>query len=526
MAVKLRKLSTRELAQTPGLAADHQADIAVARQEMRANGTPDLIDALAQPTDYSERIIPPEAGGVLGEVRRLQIDLIDSSPFNPRTTFEAEALAELGVSLQVDGLLQPIVVRPGLPEDGTEGRWTIVAGERRWRAAKLIGWTHITAMVRADVDDAAHVRIALLENLARTDLDPLEEARGYQMLQDLGMTQVAIADAIHRSQSAVAKSLQLLRAPAAVQAQLASGAIAPSHVLALMRFEAFPSVMVRVAQVAAEKRTPTKDLEKKGLGWEFTSALTTDKLARELGRAEFDTKVCAECPFGARHGGDYSFLCLKPEHFDELQKAARAVKKAAVKEAMETAAVDGKPVLRLNQLKFGQFVRIDWEGGAPEGCTKKCECRKAALDGSHSVQVCLKPQRFRDLKETQRKSKERGRALRAAGARTRLTATVDRVVVLTARDLAVLVFAVVEDSPALKSALRRHAPQLLPTKSGRLDLHPGQLAKLHVETLLRIGIEAALGDEIAVLDRYDSKLELTNWYLGAEPKEPPQDGQA
>jgi ParB family transcriptional regulator, chromosome partitioning protein len=164
----------------------------------------------------------------------LPLASIDSSPLNPRTRFNDEDLQRLANSLQADGLLQPIVVTPA------GDRYRIVAGERRWRAAQRLSWTEIPAIVRTDVDDRTLIRLALLENLARTDLDPLEEADGYRQLQDLGMTQAAIAAAVHRSQPAIANTIRLLKLPKAVQDLVQAGKLTPSHGVALLRYESVP----------------------------------------------------------------------------------------------------------------------------------------------------------------------------------------------------------------------------------------------------------------------------------------------
>lgn len=175
----------------------------------------------------------PELGTL---AMRLPLASIDSSPLNPRKHFDDEDLQQLADSLAADGLLQPIVIAPA------GDRYVIVAGERRWRAAQRLGWIEIAAVIRSDLDEAGRIRLALLENLARTDLDPLEEAVGYRQLQELGMTQTAIAAAVHRSQPAIANAIRLLRLPQKVLEWIQAGQLSPSHGVALLRYETVPQI--------------------------------------------------------------------------------------------------------------------------------------------------------------------------------------------------------------------------------------------------------------------------------------------
>lgn len=449
---------------------------------------------------------------LLGEPFQLPVDEIDNSPLNPRTQFDEAALEELAASMSTDGLLQPIVVR------SVGDRYVIVAGERRWRAAKRLDWDTIAAIVRDDIDDAAHVRLALLENLARSDLKPLEEARGYQQLADLGMTQEQIAEAVHRSRPAVANSLRLLKAPEAVRQQLDRGTISPSHVLALLRYEAFPKVLVKIAEVAAEKRTPTKELEK-GLGYEATTALTESKLAVSLYRAEFDRAVCETCPFGAHvKGGPYDSYCLKPEHFHQLQKEVRDKRKVETKAALEGAkdAAGGTPVLKLSSLRYGQYERLDWDVAAPKGCSKQCECRRAALDGTRTVAVCVKPARLRELRDAERKAEETARKERQKQLAEACGAALEKVEEVRSRELALVAAGALEqiqrDSKQLLAILAKHAPEL---KAKDLTLE--NLAKLQPLQLVKLATEALLAEDLREL-QWGRAPGYATWYADPQPK--------
>ena len=159
----------------------------------------------------------------------LDLDAISPNPRQPRTVFDEEALAELAHSLREVGLLQPVVVRPLGGE-----RYELIMGERRWRAAREAGYTTIPAIVR-DTDDTAMLRDALLENLHRSQLNPLEEAAAYdQMLQDFGCTHDELAQRIGRSRPQISNTLRLLKLPPAVQRRLAAGVLSAGHARALL----------------------------------------------------------------------------------------------------------------------------------------------------------------------------------------------------------------------------------------------------------------------------------------------------
>ena len=164
--------------------------------------------------------------------RRSRSSHISPNPRQPRQVFEEESLAELVFSLREVGLLQPIVVRPVGDE-----RYELVAGERRWRAAQQAGFTTIPAIVR-ETDDDVLLRDALLENLHRAQLNPLEEAAAYgQLLSDFGCTQDELAHRIGRSRPQVTNTLRLLRLPAGVQRRVAAGVLSAGHARALLALD-------------------------------------------------------------------------------------------------------------------------------------------------------------------------------------------------------------------------------------------------------------------------------------------------
>ena len=163
------------------------------------------------------------------ELRRIRLADITPNRFQPRRTFTEEELAELEASIRASGLLQPITVR-----SRSGGGWELVAGERRLRAAGRLGWTEIPALVR-EFDDRAMLTLALVENLQRSDLNPLEEADGYQRLIDeFGLTQQQVADAVGKDRTTITNLLRVLTLPAAIRAMVERGHITAGHARALL----------------------------------------------------------------------------------------------------------------------------------------------------------------------------------------------------------------------------------------------------------------------------------------------------
>lgn len=181
----------------------------------------------------------PQAGGKVAEqtpgspddgtgLRELTITDIRPNPNQPRVHFDEESLVELSASIQAIGVLQPILVRP------VEGGFELIAGERRWRAAQRAGLSRIPAVVRV-TDDVESVEQALVENLHRQDLTPLEEAAAYQqLLEDFGMTHEQVATKVGKSRSAITNSLRLLTLPASIQQLLADGRLSAGHAKAIL----------------------------------------------------------------------------------------------------------------------------------------------------------------------------------------------------------------------------------------------------------------------------------------------------
>lgn len=176
--------------------------------------------------------ISPQTGAAIvatSGLRDIEISAIDPNPHQPRVHFDEDTLSELSASIRAIGLLQPILVRPA-----SNGRYELIAGERRWRAATRAGLTVIPAIIRI-TDDVSSVEQALVENLHRQDLTPLEEAAAYQqLLDDFNLTHESIAKKVGKSRSAITNSVRLLTLPAAIQQLLANGRLSAGHAKALL----------------------------------------------------------------------------------------------------------------------------------------------------------------------------------------------------------------------------------------------------------------------------------------------------
>ncbi|MDR1243345.1 MAG: ParB/RepB/Spo0J family partition protein [Deltaproteobacteria bacterium] len=175
----------------------------------------------------------------LTNAKIIPITTIVPNPNQPRKDFEQEAIYDLADSIRIQGLLQPILVRPvsgDLPEQ-TADQYEIVAGERRWRAAKLAGLTELPVLIK-ELSTAQSLALSLIENLQREDLNPMEEATGLQRLkEDFGLSQDDLAKQLGKSRSAVANSLRMLTLSENAQKNLRDGKISPGHARSLLAFE-------------------------------------------------------------------------------------------------------------------------------------------------------------------------------------------------------------------------------------------------------------------------------------------------
>ncbi len=291
-----------------------------------------LIPTSATPSAPAPAAANPEVVSVHGlRYAELPLDAIVPNPRQPRSVFDEEALTELVHSIASIGLLQPVVVRPA----GTG--YELVAGERRWRASGLAGLTVIPAIIR-QTDDDALLRDALLENLHRANLNPLEEAAAYQqLLEDFGCTQEELASRIGRSRPQVTNTLRLLKLPPEVQLRVAAGVISAGHARALLSLQDPEAMKALATRIVAEGLSVRSVEEIILLG--DTSAPNKRKRARATGRPtgelradigarlsdSLDTRVTVT---GLASGKARGRIVIEVADADDLRRIADAIDKS------------------------------------------------------------------------------------------------------------------------------------------------------------------------------------------------------
>jgi ParB family chromosome partitioning protein len=188
--------------------------------------------------------------------RELAVDQLQPGKYQPRTRMDQEALKELADSIKTQGVIQPILVRPGGP-----GKYEIIAGERRWRAARMAGLQAVPVVIR-DIPDNQALAVALIENIQREDLNPLEEAQGIQRLtNEFGLTHQSAAEALGRSRTAVTNLLRLLELAPPVRDLLSQGKLDMGHARALLALPALRQV--ELANEIAAKGLSVRQVEKR-----------------------------------------------------------------------------------------------------------------------------------------------------------------------------------------------------------------------------------------------------------------------
>jgi ParB family transcriptional regulator, chromosome partitioning protein len=189
------------------------------------------------------------------ELQEVDIDLIDPNPDQPRLRFNEDKLNELAQSIRANGLVQPLLLRRS-----ANGRYQIVAGERRWRAAQLADLPKVQAVVR-NIPDSKLLELALIENIQREELNPIEEASAYQrLIHNLGLTQDEVAQQVGKDRSSIANYLRLLKLPEDVQRMLEDELISMGHARALLGLDTKDQIR-RLANEVAEKKLSVRQTE-------------------------------------------------------------------------------------------------------------------------------------------------------------------------------------------------------------------------------------------------------------------------
>ena len=220
--------------------------------------SPLMAKRVGSPAYEMPAAAPPPAGERLAN---LPLDLLQRGKYQPRIDMRPETLSELADSIKVQGIVQPILVRPvGGRGAGESQRYEIIAGERRWRAAQMAGLSEIPAVIR-DVPDEAAVSMALIENIQREDLNPLEEAGALKrLIEEFGLTHQAAAEAVGRSRAAVSNLLRLMELADEVKEHLEQRAIEMGHARALLGLNSRRQ-QVEVAALIVKKSLSVRDTE-------------------------------------------------------------------------------------------------------------------------------------------------------------------------------------------------------------------------------------------------------------------------
>ena len=232
-----------------------------------------LSALLGENTDEVRELPAPDI--VSSGLTEIDISLISANPEQPRSRFEGKALNELASSILSNGIVQPIVLRR------VGDSYQIVAGERRWRAAQLAGLHKVPAVIK-DVADDKILEIALIENIQREELNPIEEANAFRNLLDkIGLTQEELSERVGKERTLIATALRLLKLPSEIQQLISDGKITAGHGRALL-LTSDRSVQVRTARAIIEKRLSVRETEKmvKGPHPAQRNRLTTNKLPR------------------------------------------------------------------------------------------------------------------------------------------------------------------------------------------------------------------------------------------------------
>lgn len=444
------------------------------------------------------------------------LNWIRPSSLNPRKVFDETALDELAASITEYGLLEPIVVRALSQDQRGAEHLEIIAGERRWRAAKRAGLVMVPIRNLGEISDDVALRLALVENLQRQDLDPIEEAEGFRALNRVcGLKQTEIAAAVSRTQSTIANRIRLLELPEDVQQRIRSDELSPAHGVALARWAKFPAVASALADLAVQRKLTSKDLEDKdALRW-FPSYVESGPI-RTLSSRTFDTTICEKCPFEARRHLDYRDVCLNPAHFEELAVAHRTAVEAAALNAQRVVEVkaSGEVVTLpdLDKLQSDKWREI--RSTPVAGCDELCPCRGKGLRYGRETQACFDPRRYEKLERKDTIAKNKIRRADADAKANKLTAAIDRLNAIGVREVSLIYRAILDNEWRVPSRIADALKRLEVEISDRHDLVA--LANVGTINLVRSAVEGILRAELLSYregERPDSP--RTDWYLGA-----------
>tara|TARA_R110000787_G_scaffold38165_2_gene96386 strand:- start:1493 stop:2347 length:855 start_codon:yes stop_codon:yes gene_type:complete len=253
----------------------------------------------------------------------IDLDLIRRNPAQPRRTFDETALNELAESLKAKGVLQAILVRPD-PKD--RGKFQIIAGERRWRAAKIAGLKSIPALVR-EIDELELLEIGIIENVQRADLNPIEEAEAYEaLMKRFGRTQDSLAQSVGKSRVHIANTLRLLQLPESARAYVRDGKLSAGHARAALGAPD-PEALIRMA---AEKGLSVRDVESRAKDAREGGTIETKSAKSPGAEKDVDTEALEAdltrtlgLAVDIRHGKDGGELRIRYRDLEQLDDVCR-----------------------------------------------------------------------------------------------------------------------------------------------------------------------------------------------------------
>lgn len=463
-------------------------------------------------------------------VMEIEIDLVYPSKLNPRQEFDEAALQELASSIRQHGLLQPILVRPvsqTIMKNGVGAAqmvYEIVAGERRWRACKLIELPTILAVVD-EMDEKTHVQLALIENLQRQDLNPMEEARGYAELNRVcGLKQSEIAASVNRSQPSIANKMRLLKLPLEVQEKISAGELSPAHGIALGRFDGFSEIQKVIAEHAIADKLTSKDLEN---GIRGSHILTQKGLMSYLPwQYESIEKACRkECPFSAYHHTGGSGVCFNPPCLKEKESQAQQTKEEEKQQKISAAIENGEtsPV-KMHDFEYGSYNELT-DSNTPSGCLSECLQRVAAT--SHSgvpTVICLDVKCHKRLRTADTKAANKNKNATAAENLKKIKEVIDGLTEISPQEISFLCAMVLQNERSAKSQdvfkefgivipMRdKYAEPVLNEETlTQIAVNPSlQLVRAVLTSALTRQVEARLEDTY-----YSNKDKRLEWYLQA-----------
>lgn len=508
------------------------------------------MTAKQESTQYSARNtepdrMKPEADFLGSEFLHIPISKIRASHLNPRKRFDADALTELANSIGTHGILEPIVVRrdPRSFPAGKNPHFTeffiIIAGERRWRAAQQAGLDSVPCIVREVADDREHLELALIENLVRRDIDPIEEAEGYRALLDMGYKQTQVAEKVNRGQPAIANSLRLLKLPESVQEHIRSGKLSVAHGIAICAYAPDTDVQEAIADTCVSENIPSHSIEK--FDHRISNALREKNLLVPISSwSDEDKQILAHLqehhPRSLKKDPYGYHCCLNPKVYREAQQQVQETLRQALEQKRDEA---GGNVVELSTLG-GKYQRIS-DSHTPAGCTKECPCRCTGTHTSHrgdmtACEVCIDPARFEKLKADEKKAnraavretcdKKRGQARQKMSAY--VSGSAQTLSSALHRALIPLLWDAIRDAGAKRyNAIREQ----LGLKDELSDLPSGyaayseeerwdELARLPLPTLIRLAAECTYLREAEQAAEWLSsplgKCKSLDWFLGAK----------